>query len=61
MFNDMLDQVPWKKISGTTTEALMDLARQIDAGKEFLQLVSNTWFQKKDIYKRTWQHPKSNK
>ena len=37
-----------------------------DAGKEFLSFLStneatvcNTWFPKKDIYKQTWQHPKS--
>ena len=39
-----------------------------DAGKELLHILSlneatvcNTWFQKKDIYKGTWQHPKSKK
>ena len=39
-----------------------------DAGKEFLHFLSlneatacNTWFQKKDIHKCTWQHPKSKK
>ena len=38
------------------------------AGKELLHFLSlnnaticNTWFQKKDIYKSTWQHPKSKK
>ena len=37
-----------------------------DAGKELLSFLSlneatacNTWFQKNDIYKCTWQHPKS--
>ena len=37
-----------------------------EAGKELLSFLSvneatvcNTWFMKKDIYKRTWQHPKS--
>ena len=37
-----------------------------DAGKELLSFlalhqatVCNTWFVKKDIYKQTWQHPKS--
>ena len=37
-----------------------------DAGREFLNFLSlhqaticNTWFQKKAIYKTTWQHPKS--
>ena len=41
-----------------------------DAGKELLHFLSlnnatiklcNTWFQKKNIYKGTWQHPKSKK
>ena len=39
-----------------------------DAGKEFLHFLSpneattcNTWFQKKDIHKCTWQHLKSKK
>ena len=39
-----------------------------DAGKELLSFllchqaaVCNTWFEKKDVYKQTWQHPKSKK
>jgi hypothetical protein len=39
-----------------------------EAGKKLLSLLSsnearvcNTWFQKWDIYKQTWQHPKSQK
>ena len=39
-----------------------------DAGKELLSFLSlneaticNTWFEKKDIHKSTWQHPKSKK
>ena len=39
-----------------------------DAGNELLMFLAaqeatiyNTWFQKKDIYKQTWQHPKSKK
>ena len=38
-----------------------------DAGKDLLSFlafngvtVCNTWFQKRDIHKQTWQHPKSN-
>ena len=37
-----------------------------EAGKELLSFLSchqatvcNTWFEKKDVYKQTWQHPKS--
>ena len=37
-----------------------------DAGKELLSFLSlhqttvcNTWYQKDDIYRQTWQHPKS--
>ena len=37
-----------------------------DAGRELLSFLSshqatvcNTWFEKKDIHKQTWQHPKS--
>ena len=37
-----------------------------DAGRELLTFLSineatvcNTWFEKKDIHKRTWQHPRS--
>ena len=39
-----------------------------DAGKELLSFLSlneaticNTWFEKKDIHKSMWQHPKSKK
>ena len=39
-----------------------------DAGKELLSFllchqaaVCNTWFEKKDVYKQTWQHPRSKK
>ena len=44
------------------------LAEANDAGKELLSFlglneatVCNTWFEKKDIHKSTWQHPKSKK
>ena len=39
-----------------------------EAGMELLSFLStneatvcNTWFQKKEIHKQTWQHPKSHK
>ena len=44
----------------------MVLENYVNAGRELLSLlgsnegtVCNTWFQKKDIYKLTWQNPKS--
>ena len=52
---------PWDKVRGPHGYGEIN-----DAGKDLLNFLSineaaicNTWFMKKDIYKQTWQHPKS--
>ena len=53
--------VPWSRVKGPH-----DYGSTNDAGEElpmFLSMteanVCNTWFQKRDISKQTWQHPNS--
>ena len=52
---------PWDKVRGPH-----GYGKTNDAGRDLLNFLSineatvcNTWFRKKDIYKQTWQHPKS--
>lgn len=59
----MIKDDHWEKSSGPNGIGMLN-----DAGKELLHFLSlnkatvyNTWFKKKDIYKCTQQHPKSNK
>ena len=56
-----MEEDHWEKSRGPRGFGEMN-----DAGKELLSFLSlneatvcNTWFQKKDLYKCTWQHPKS--
>ena len=56
-----MEEDHWEKSRGPHGFGKMN-----DAGKELLSFLSsneatvcNTWFQKKDAYKCTWQHPKS--
>ena len=52
---------PWDRVGGPH-----GYGETNDAGEDLLKFFSineatvcNTWFRKKDIYKQTWQHPKS--
>ena len=62
----MLELNPEKRLMSGGERGPHGYGELNDTGRELLAFVSvntaticNTWFKKQDIYKQTWQHPKS--